>query len=388
MKKMQKKILLLASLLFLAVACSNTGTENTLTLNSDQEDGKASKNDQPNTEISGVIRGAANAPVYLQELKANEIVNVDTTITDDKGKFTLDFRTDVVGYYRVGLNENNLCVLIIEPKDKVVIDADASNIYMTYSVKNSKESQRLQDLNKMLVPRDSISMALRNAQMEKNQQKFQEIVAVYDGIIASVNQNVKEFVKENPASLSSLAAIQNLDLDQDYEYFALVIDALKEKAAGNEFYESLSQQVNAQRKLAIGSPAPEISLPQPDGQMMSLSDLRGQYVLIDFWASWCGPCRRENPNVVRVYNRYHDKGFEILGVSLDKNKNAWLGAIQQDGLEWKHISDLKYWNSAVVPEYQVKGIPLTYLVDPEGIIVGKNLRGATLENKLAEIFGE
>ena len=177
-------------------------------------------------------------------------------------------------------------------------------------------------------------------------------------------------------------------MDNDFQYYKTVVEALKGKADGNEFYETVKTQVQSQGKLAIGAPAPEISLPQPSGEVLKLSDLRGQYVLIDFWASWCGPCRKENPNVRKVYAKYHDKGFEILGVSLDKNSSAWLNAIQQDDLQWKHISDLKYWQSSVVPEYQIKGIPLTFLVDPEGNIAAKNLRGPSLEAKLAEIFGE
>ncbi|NQV52256.1 MAG: AhpC/TSA family protein [Flavobacteriales bacterium] len=384
---MKKKILILASLLFLAVACANTGAEEVNDLDTDEATDVVGS-DKPNTELSGVLNGAVETPVYLQYLTAVKIVNVDTAVTDAEGNFSFKFKVDVAGYYRIGLNDNNICVLIVEPKDKIKVQADAQNIYQTYVVENSPESKRLQDLNKMLIPRDSVSMALQNAQMTKDQQKFQEVVAVYDGILAEVNQQVKDFIKEDPATLSSLAAIQNLNLDQDFEYFALVIDALKGKMESNEFYKSLSDQVNAQRKLAVGSPAPDISLPQPDGQTLSLAELQGKYVLIDFWASWCGPCRKENPNVVRVYNKYHDKGFEILGVSLDKDRNSWVKAIQQDGLVWKHISDLKYWNSVVVPEYQVKGIPLTYLVDPDGNIVGKNLRGASLEDKLAEIFGD
>ncbi|MDP4664181.1 MAG: TlpA family protein disulfide reductase, partial [Salibacteraceae bacterium] len=173
-----------------------------------------------------------------------------------------------------------------------------------------------------------------------------------------------------------------------YDYYLKVIQALDGTANGNEYYDALSSEVLAMRKLAPGSPAPEISLPQPNGEMLSLSDLKGQYVLIDFWASWCGPCRRENPNVKRVYEKYHDKGFEILGVSLDKAANAWTAAIAQDGLTWKHVSDLQYWNSSVVPEYQITGIPLTVLVDKEGNIIAKNLRGPALEEKLAEIFAK
>ena len=129
---------------------------------------------------------------------------------------------------------------------------------------------------------------------------------------------------------------------------------------------------------------------QPNGEKITLTQLtqENEYVLIDFWASWCGPCRRENPNVKRVYDKYHDKGFEILGVSLDKAMQPWLNAIGQDGLEWRHVSDLKYWNSAVVPDYQITGIPLTVLVDKDRRIVAKNLRGDALDIKLAQLLGE
>ena len=119
---------------------------------------------------------------------------------------------------------------------------------------------------------------------------------------------------------------------------------------------------------------------------MSLSDLRGKIVLVDFWASWCGPCRRENPNVVRMYNKYKDKGFDILGVSLDKTQDRWLQAIEQDGLEWHHVSDLKGWSNEVAQAYGVRSIPHTILLDQEGRIIARNLRGQALEEKLEELF--
>ena len=138
---------------------------------------------------------------------------------------------------------------------------------------------------------------------------------------------------------------------------------------------------------AVGKDAPDIVLPRADGTLLKLSSLRGNYVLIDFWASWCGPCRRENPNVIRLYNMYKDKGFTVYSVSLDENKDAWLGAIAADGLVWpNHVSDLSKWNSPVVQAYQIQGIPHTVLVDPKGKIIDIGLRGAALEQKLNEIF--
>ncbi len=138
----------------------------------------------------------------------------------------------------------------------------------------------------------------------------------------------------------------------------------------------------------IGAIAPEISLPTPQGDTLNLSDLRGKVVLIDFWASWCGPCRRENPNVKRVYEKYNPMGFEILGVSLDRTKGAWTKAIEADGLTWHHVSDLKYWQSSAAQTYGVHGIPYTVLLDKEGKIIATKLRGKGLERKLAEIFSD
>jgi peroxiredoxin len=148
----------------------------------------------------------------------------------------------------------------------------------------------------------------------------------------------------------------------------------------------LDKRIKIQTQFSEGRVAPDFTQLTPEGEEFSLSDLRGKYVLIDFWASWCGPCRRENPNVVRLYNQYKDKGFDILGVSLDRDKGRWLAAIEKDQLTWNHISDLKGWSNAVAKQYSITSIPRTILIDPEGKIVAKDLRGASLEAKLQELF--
>ena len=145
-------------------------------------------------------------------------------------------------------------------------------------------------------------------------------------------------------------------------------------------------KVNSLKSTAIGVSAPEISLPDTSGSIFNLSSLRGNYVLIDFWAAWCRPCRQENPNVVRLYDKYRNKNFEILGVSLDRTDRAWRKAIADDGLKWIHVSDLSYFNTKAARDYQVSSIPQTFLIDPQGKIVAKGLRGPSLEAKLSELF--
>lgn len=151
---------------------------------------------------------------------------------------------------------------------------------------------------------------------------------------------------------------------------------------------SLKKMLTESNVLAINTPAPDFTMNDTEGVPRTLSEFQGKVLLIDFWASWCGPCRRENPNVKRLYAKYHDKGFDILGVSLDKKKDRWLGAIQKDGLPWNHVSDLRGWSCSAARLYKVRSIPATFLLDPKGNIIAKGLRGPALEQKLVEIFGE
>ncbi len=159
------------------------------------------------------------------------------------------------------------------------------------------------------------------------------------------------------------------------------------KVSSPRMAASVQQKLAQLTQFEVGRVAPDFTQQTIEGEDFKLSDLRGKYVLIDFWASWCGPCRRENPNVVRMYKQYHEKGFEILGVSLDRSKDRWVQAIEKDGLTWPHVSDLKGWSNAVAKQYGITSIPKTMLIGPEGKIVAKNLRGPSLEAKLVELFG-
>jgi thiol-disulfide isomerase/thioredoxin len=225
-----------------------------------------------------------------------------------------------------------------------------------------------------------------NQEIQVDQKQEKRIQAEFTQAQAASTSKIKALIPLMGSHLVALWATNFLPAEKEMASLVDIADRLG-KARPN--HPQVQQFVNNLQRLQgvnEGAMAPEINLATPAGPTLALSSLRGKYVLIDFWASWCGPCRRENPNVVKTYAAYKDKGFEIFGVSLDQNREAWLKAIETDKLVWKHVSDLQYWNSAGAQAYQVNSIPQTFLVNPEGRIIAKGLRGAALDNYLAKLF--
>jgi peroxiredoxin len=213
------------------------------------------------------------------------------------------------------------------------------------------------------------------------------LLAIADGIALERDRFMDNVINETPNSILAVNFIHDRFMgSSDHKAIDSVL-AIIAGAPANAFTDRLKEGRDVLALTAVGQPAPDFTQAQADGTPFSLSSLKGKLVLVDFWASWCGPCRRENPNVVAVYNKYHDKGFDILGVSLDSDRDAWLKAIEDDGLTWNHVSDLAYWDNAVAKQYGVRSIPHTVLVGPDGVILAKNLRGEALEAKIAEILG-
>lgn len=213
----------------------------------------------------------------------------------------------------------------------------------------------------------------------------------YRQLLDERTQKQQQYVREHPDSYFSVVAISeavssDFDVDVIEPLFLSINGKHRETYSGKAF----AQRIEAAKMIGIGKKAPDFTQNDPEGNPVSLSDFAGKYVLLDFWASWCGPCRQENPNLVKAYAAYKDKGFEILGVSLDNNdgKEAWINAIEKDGLTWTQVSDLNAWNNEVARFYGVRAVPQSYLIDPQGVIIAQNLRGEALEAKLAEIFGE
>ena len=225
------------------------------------------------------------------------------------------------------------------------------------------------------------------AKMKTIQEEFQKIVD-------AANQKNIDIIKKHNDVVTSAAFLENMiknkaiDITEAQELYDNFTDPVKNSRIG----KSINDLLVSGKATAIGSVAPNFTAPNPEGNMLTLNDLKGKVTIIDFWAAWCGPCRRENPNVVKVYEKYHDKGLEIIGVSLDGNprqkdaKGEWLAAIEKDGLTWHQVSNLQYFNDPVAKQYNIQSIPATFILDAEGKIIAKNLRGPELEAKMAELL--
>ena len=225
-----------------------------------------------------------------------------------------------------------------------------------------------------------------NQEIQVDQKQEKRIQAEFTQAQAASTAKIKALIPLMGNHLVALWATNFLPAEKEMASLVEIADRLGKARPTHPQVQQFVNNLQRLQGVNEGAMAPEINLATPAGPNLALSSLRGKYVLIDFWASWCGPCRRENPNVVKTYTAYKDKGFEIFGVSLDQNREAWLKAIETDKLVWKHVSDLQYWNSAGAQAYQVNSIPQTFLLDPAGRIIAKGLRGAALDNYLAKLF--
>ncbi|ULQ55111.1 TlpA family protein disulfide reductase [Flavihumibacter rivuli] len=323
-------------------------------------------------------------------------------LKDAKGSLTLKGKAKEEGIYQLVV-ENGPVLLLVNDADEITVDLDMSKRENYYTVKGSEGSEEIRNFIQQYSERGAkINKAFAELDSLKTIGGNDSLLLVYtnrkNDQVASINTYMKEVLNKTSHPAVSLFVLGMSSRSMQKDDFETVLNTTVKKFPEHLTLKSLKQTYDMQQaqvaemekqrasKSLVGKPAPELSLPDANGKNIAISSFRGKYVLVDFWASWCGPCRQENPNVVRAFEKYRDKNFTILGVSLDKEKDAWLKAIEKDRLTWTHISDLKFWDSESVKVYGFEGIPYNVLIDPNGTVIAENLRGFDLDKKLSEVL--
>jgi peroxiredoxin len=354
--------------------------------------------------ISVHLSNAPLGPVFLEELTLREVKVADTTsLKDASGKFTLNGTVPEQGLYRIRFGNSKYILLALDAGD-MKIDGDYEQLEKI-NIKGSEASVALQQLlNEANEKGQALTQEMRAVDSLQNANTpdsiLQEKIKALQQRETDMQQSFISYAEKTPYPANAVFALSMVNDPGILIQQKQVISGVEKRFPENSLVRSLSLRLSEIEKqvasgsgeeeanmtaVKVGDVAPDFSLPDPSGKKISLSSFRGKYVLVDFWASWCKPCRMENPNVVKAYQQYKDKNFTVLGVSLDKKKEAWVQAIQADGLSWNHVSDLKFWDSAVVPLFGINAIPTNFLLDPQGKIIAANLRGDALEQKLKEV---
>jgi peroxiredoxin len=340
-----------------------------------------------------VIVPVAGGQILIEEIKQDGTGTKQSTTLKADNTYEAKLNLSSPGYYRFNFFNRQMLNIMVNKSD-LELNVDGSQQQGFWEIKGSPDHDLIAKVQAMVQQSQAgpemqaIETEYQQAAAANNEKRVEELRS--QAMVLMENNSVKlaSFLKEQPVSLALFNLLQDpnlIDKDKNLDLFISTSEKFKKEWPNYVFTKELSNQVQKMKVTAIGQLAPEISLANPNGQIVKLSSLRGKYVLIDFWAKWCGPCRRENPNVVKAYQRFKDKGFEVFGVSLDRTKEDWVKAIAEDGLTWTHVSDLKYFESQAARDYNINAIPFSILLDKTGKIIAKNLRGAALEKKLEEV---
>ena len=348
---------------------------------------------QINVNITGNVFNSGVDSVYLtQNINGKTVTHISAPMKKD-GSFALKGTVPAPDYYSVIIKKYPVHI-ILHQNSEFQIYGDGSNLDQFLNIVNSTESN---NMHKFIRQQDAWagSIALAQDELKMDPSKKAEINKNM-GVLAERFQNTQtNYIRQNNNSAALYPVLNSVDINSDFATYESIVTQLEHNFGTSPTIKKLVKKftaykavVQANDKFAPGKPAPDFEETKTDGTTMKLSDLKGKVVLIDFWASWCGPCRRENPAVVGLYKKYKDDGFTVISVSLDKDRTKWLAAIEKDGLIWpNHVSDLKFWQAKVARQYGVSSIPYTVLIDAEGNIIRTKLRSHDLAVELERIFG-
>ena len=338
--------------------------------------------------VTGKITGQLDGKVYLSKVHDNELVKIDSTeLMEGVFEFKGNVASPELYFIQFG-----------EKKEAIQFFIENSNIEISAEIDKLKEAKVLGSVEQ------DVYIAFQDSQKsykEKSEALYKEYMTAREAGNNEAMDSIrdiamkmeeektaasKEFVKSNSSAVAAGFIAYRMASGMKLAQLEETYNILGENAKASGYGIEIKEKIDLLKKVAVGQPAPDFTLDTPEGTPLSLSSFKGKVVVIDFWASWCGPCRRENPHMVKLYNEVHDKGVEFLGVSLDKDKDKWLKAIEDDGLVWSHVSDLKYWNSEAAKMYGINGIPATVVVDQNGVIAAKKVFGDELKSEIEKLI--
>ncbi len=328
--------------------------------------------------------------VRLERITDEGLVAVDSAQVKN-GKFELNAEVEEPDFYNLNMFDKQQSLLILDGSD-VTVTADGNTEEGKFEVSGSPTMDDLAMMDELsgqfVQKQDELNAKYMTARAGGDSAAMEDLRASYETLRQQHDEEIIEAIKKMDGRLSALkVAFDNFAIEDRLPLYEQILADMRRRQPESKHVAMLEEIIQSVARVAVGSQMPPIALPNPQGDTIALSDLQARVVLVDFWAAWCGPCRAANPALVDIYAQYHDDGFEIYGVSLDRNKEAWTKAIAEDNLTWPQVSDLKYFDSPVITTFQIEGIPASFLLNEAGEIIGKDLQPEELRARLQELLG-
>lgn len=346
--------------------------------------------DKSKFTLDGTISNATKGSmVYLYGFSTTEAIALDSTFLSDNGEFKFERASEEPQLFRLVL-DMNAYMFVAENGDQVKLKADANALDGLYTIEGSKDAENINKLNALMNKHRNIIVKIEgdfeekvSANPEQRQALLDAISPGYNKALYDQSKEIIQFAIDNSTSLVGFYAVSIAQPANNELAIVEYAEKIKDLFPGNKLVDNFKARMQIFKTVQVGQIAPDFTTYTPDGEKVSLADFKGKYTLLEFWASWCEPCRAENPYIVAAYNKYKDKNFTVFGISIDKDKEAWKNAIQQDGLTWTNGGDGYGFEGPIAKLYMLESTPTSYLLDPSGKIIAKNLRGEALEAFLA-----